>query len=129
MLKPEELEKFRKLLQTIHARLRGDVQQLEEEALSTKGGGDHGSSNHIAEMGSDSWERDFSLRMAEKDGEFLEEISNALGKFENGNFGLCEMCLEAGLSPSKSQIPKARLNAIPYARNCVSCERKREEEE
>ena len=72
MLKTDELERFRKLLQVADARLRGDVHQLEEEALSTRGGGDHGSSNHIAEMGSDSWERDFSLRMAEKDGEFLE---------------------------------------------------------
>ena len=128
MLKSEELDRFRKLLQAADARLRGDMHQLEEDALSSEGGGNHGSSNHIAEMGSDSWERDFSLRMAEKDGEFLGEVTNALGKFKTGTFGLCEMCLEAGVSKTKAQIPKARLMAIPYARNCVACERKREEE-
>ena len=128
MLKPDELNEFRQVLRMMQARILGDVEQLEEEAFSTRAGGDHGSSNHMAEMGSDSWDRDFMLRMAEKDGEFLEDISKALKKIDEGTFGLCEMCLEADVSRTKAKIPKARLRAIPYARNCVSCERKREEE-
>jgi len=40
---------------------------------------------------------------------------------------MCMACQEQGKTPSKSLIPKARLRVIPYARNCVDCERKREE--
>ncbi len=126
-LKTEELEQFRAMLRMIQARVRGDVEQLEEEVFSSSSSSDHGSTNHIADMGSDAWDLDFSLRIVENDQEFLKEISAALSKIDEGRFGLCEMCIEAGLPESKSRIRKARLNAIPYARNCVECERKREE--
>ncbi|MEO1979848.1 MAG: TraR/DksA C4-type zinc finger protein [Fuerstiella sp.] len=111
----------------IQARLRGDVEQIEEEAFSGRSGGDHGSSNHMAEMGSDAWDLDFSLRIVENDQDSMKEISTALHKIDGGTFGLCEMCLEAEIPESKAWIPKARLRAIPYARNCVACERKRED--
>ncbi len=126
MLKEDDLQQFQMMLRKLQARVQDDVEQLEEEAFSMKGNGDHGSSNHMAEMGSDAWDVDFSLRMVENDEEFLKEISTALSKFDKGTFGLCETCLEAGKSEAKSRIPKARLKAVPYARNCVECERKRE---
>lgn len=126
MITAQDLERFRKMLRSLQARVSGDVRQLEEDAFSGKSNGDHGSSNHMAEMGTDAWDLDFSLRMVENDEEFLKEISTALAKIDKGTFGLCEMCLEAGVPEAKAQIPKARLNAIPYARNCVSCERERE---
>lgn len=128
MLSKEELEQFRKTLLSVQARMKNDVELLEEEAFSLKDS-DHGSSNHMAEMGSDAWDLDFSLRMVENDEEFLKDISTALAKIDNGTFGLCEMCLEDGLTEAKARIPKARLKAIPYARNCVTCERKRESED
>lgn len=127
MVNANEFEQFRALLRMIQARLRGDVQQMEEEALSGQGG-DHASTNHIAEQGSDAWIRDFSLSMVEKDEEALQEISAALKRIDDGTFGLCEMCMDEGKSQTKSRIPKRRLKAIPYARNCVDCERKREGE-
>lgn len=127
MMKAEELEQFRTVLRSIQARLRNDVEHMEEEALCERGG-DHGSSNHMAEMGSDAWSQDFSLSMVEKDEEFLNEISAALQRIEKGTFGVCEACTENGLSAAKARIPRARLKAIPYARNCVECERKREDE-
>ncbi|MEZ6124626.1 MAG: TraR/DksA family transcriptional regulator [Planctomycetaceae bacterium] len=126
MPKTEELEQFRQMLRLIQARLRGDVLQMEEEALSGQNG-DHSSSNHIGDMGSDAWSQDFSLSMVEKDGEFLDEIAVALKKIDDGTYGMCEMCLESGKPQSKAKIPKARLKAIPYARNCVECERRRED--
>ncbi|MEQ9406995.1 MAG: TraR/DksA C4-type zinc finger protein [Fuerstiella sp.] len=127
MLTTDELDQFRQMLLAIQARVRGDVEQIEAEAFSGKES-DHGSSNHMAEMGTDAWDLDFSLRMVENDEEFLKDISTALAKIRNGTFGLCEMCLENGVPPAKAKIPKARLRAIPHARNCVACERKRESE-
>lgn len=126
-MKPEELTTFRSMLRMLQARLRGDVEQLKEEAFSgSEAGGDQRSSNHMAEMGSDAWDLDFSLQLVENDQGVLEEISHALKKFDDGTYGLCELCLEQGLPEVKAKIPKARLQAIPHARNCVDCERKKE---
>ena len=126
-LKTEELNEFRAMLRMIQARVRGDVEQLEEEVFSANSNADHASSNHIGDMGSDAWDLDFSLRIVENYQEFLKEISAAIGKIYAGTFGKCEMCVEAGIPDAKTWIPKARLRAIPYARNCVKCEQKREE--
>lgn len=126
-MKPEELGTFRSMLRMLQARLRGDVEQLKEEAFSgSEAGGDQRSSNHMAEMGSDAWDLDFSLQLVENDQGVLEEISHALKKFDDGSYGMCELCLEQGLPETKAKIPKARLLAIPHARNCVDCERKKE---
>jgi len=128
MLTPEEIQRFRTVLLVLRARIQGDVEQLEEEVFSAKQSGDHGSSNHIAEMGSDAWEMDFSMRIVENDQEILFEIARALNRIEDQTFGQCEMCLESGVAARKASIPKSRLNTIPYARNCIDCERRREQE-
>lgn len=127
-LKKNELEDFQRLLEGIRARLRGDVAQLTDEALDGgSNGGDSRSPTHIAELGTDNYEQDFALRFVENEQETLEEIKAALTRIDEGTFGLCELCLEEGKSPSKAKIKKSRLKAIPFARNCIDCERKREE--
>jgi len=126
-MKPDELKSFRAMLKLLQARLRGDVEQLQDEAFSTsESGSDQRSSNHMAEMGSDAWDLDFSLQLVESEQGVLEEISHALKKVDEGTYGLCELCLEQGLPETKAKIPKMRLQAIPHARNCVDCERKKE---
>jgi DnaK suppressor protein len=128
MLTAVETQRFRKVLVLLGARVRGDVEQLEEEVFSAKQSGDHGSSNHLAEMGTDAWEMDFSMRIVENDQELLSEIAAALNRIEARTYGQCEMCLESGVPARKANIPKSRLNTIPYARNCIECERQREQE-
>ena len=126
-MKPEELKEYRLMLKTLQARLRGDVEQLQEEAFSgSEAGNESRSSNHMAEMGSDAWDLEFSLQLVESDQGVLEEISHALKKFDNGTYGICETCVEQGKPEAKTRIPKARLQAIPHARNCVDCERLKE---
>lgn len=128
MLKKAELTEFRKLLLAMQARIRGDVHALSAEALGgAAGSGDSKSPTHLAELGSQAWEQDFSLRVMESDQEVLEEIRAALKRIAEGTFGLCEGCQVEGKTSAKSLIPKRRLQALPYARNCVACERKREE--
>ncbi len=129
MLKKSELEEFRKRLLELRARLRGDIEYLTESALDRgETGSDTRSPTHIAELGTDNYEQDFALRFVENEQETLAEIDAALQRIEDGTYGLCEMCLEAGKPKSKAAIAKARLRAIPFARNCVECERKREEQ-
>jgi len=128
MLKKVEVTEFKKVLSTLQARVRGDVEQLTDEALDRNdGGGDSKSPTHIAELGTQAYEQDFSLRVMESDQEILEEIHAALMRVEEGTYGICEGCAAEGRAPSKSWIPKSRLKAIPYTRNCIECERKREQ--
>ncbi|AMV17463.1 TraR/DksA family transcriptional regulator [Planctomyces sp. SH-PL14] len=124
MIKANELEQFRSLLLTLQARLRGDVQDLTREALDN--GQDSKTPTHMAELGTETYEQEFSLRMMESEQDILDEVQQALHRIEKGTYGLCQRCVEAGKPPGKSTIPKLRLKVIPYARNCVECERKRE---
>lgn len=127
-MKKSEMAEFKKLLLALDARVRGDVEQLTDEALDrSEGGGDSRSPTHIAELGTDAYEQDFALRVVESDRELLDEIDAALKRIDEGTYGLCETCTEEGKSASKARIPKARLRAIPFARNCIDCERKRED--
>ncbi len=119
MMKPKDLEQFRELLVALQVRLRGDVQTLTSGALGS--GNDSKSPTHMAELGTETYEQDFSLRIMESDQEVLKEIYDALKRIDNGTYGLCEGCVEMGRPPSKCWIPKTRLKHIPYARHCVSC--------
>ena len=124
----KDSQRFKDLLLVLKARIRGDVEQLTDEALAGHdGAAGQNSPTHIAELGTDAYEQDFALRFVENDQEVLDEIEAALVRIDSGTYGVCQSCLEAGRAPSKSQIPKTRLKAIPYARNCIECERKREE--
>jgi len=69
---------------------------------------------HMADAGTDNFDREFALSMVSSEQEGLYEIEDALKRLENNMFGKCEMCAKS--------IPKARLNAIPFARHCVSCQ-------
>lgn len=127
MQKPAELAEFKSLLLVLRARIRGDVAHLTHEALDRgEGGSESKSPTHLAELGTETYDQDFALRRVENEQEVLEEIDAALERVEAGTYGLCQGCLEAGKTGAKAAIPKARLRVIPYARNCVECERKRE---
>lgn len=128
-LKKNEFSEFRVLLEVIRGRLRGDVTQLTNEALGTDRG-DMGSESksptHMAELGSETFEQDFALSLVENEQETLSEIDAALVRIKDGIYGQCEACLADGKTATQAMIPKTRLRAIPYARNCVSCARKKE---
>ena len=124
MLKKKDLEQFRDLLLDLRARLRGDVKHLSDGALDD--GHESKSPTHMAELGTDSYERDFALSLMENDQETLNEIDAALKRIDEGTYGLCETCVSEGKSATKASIPKTRLKAIPHARNCVSCQEQSE---
>ena len=124
-----ELKEFRELLEQLRARLRGDVQQLTDGALTKgEGGSDSRSPTHNADAGTDNYEQDFALRFVENEQETLREIAEALSRIDDGSYGGCERCLEEGKTQSQSRINKPRLRAIPFTRFCIECERLREAE-
>ena len=115
-----ELETYREMLLALRNRLSGDVSHLAEEAMRARGGEASGSlSNaplHMADLGTDNYEQDFTLGLLQNQEQALTEIGEALERVRQGTFGRCEECQGA--------IPKARLQALPYTRHCVACARK-----
>jgi RNA polymerase-binding transcription factor DksA len=69
---------------------------------------------HQADAGSDAYDRDFALSLLSQEQDALYEIDQALKRVELGTYGKCEM--------SGKQIPRARLEAIPFARFTVECQ-------
>jgi len=121
-LKNEELVSFRQVLQTLRSRLRGDLDQMTDEALRRDMAGGTGNlSNvplHLADLGTDNYDQEFTLGLIENEQGTLELINEALDRMERGEFGHCVECAEP--------ITKSRLQAIPYARHCIRCARKLE---
>jgi DnaK suppressor protein len=116
-MKKTELEQYRKNLLALRARCTGDVSQLKGEALSGNGGLS-ATPIHMADLGSDNYDQEFTLTLIENEEDVLAEIDQALTRIKAGSFGTCENCQAA--------IPKERLQAIPYTRHCVECARKLE---
>jgi len=69
---------------------------------------------HQADAGSDAYDRDFALSLLSQEQDALYEIDQALKRIELGTYGICEM--------SGKHIPRARLEAIPFARFTVECQ-------
>src|SRR5437660_4884095 len=69
---------------------------------------------HQADAGSDAYDRDFALSLLSQEQDALYEIDQALKRIDLGTYGICEM--------SGKQIPRARLEAIPFARFTVECQ-------
>jgi DnaK suppressor protein len=116
-----ELEGFRQRLNEMRDRLAGDVNHLADEALHQAIDETSGSSSHVpihmADLGTDNFERENTLQLMANERQMLEEIGAALERLDQGTFGKCEEC--AG-----SIVPKARLKEIPYTRYCVACANK-----
>ncbi|MBX9788487.1 MAG: TraR/DksA family transcriptional regulator [Pirellulales bacterium] len=116
-MKKADMKAYRERLLLLRSRLRGDVNQLADAALKKNGGEGNGNLSsmpiHMADIGSDNFEQEFTLTLMQSEEETLEAIESALERIEDGTYGLCEEC--------NVKIPKARLNALPYATLCVRC--------
>jgi DnaK suppressor protein len=116
-MKKVEMKVYKDRLLVLRARLRGDVTQMADAALK-KNRMDRGSEAssmpiHMADLGSDNFEQEFTLSLMENEEGTLEAIELALERIEEGTYGQCDEC---GV-----KIPKLRLNALPYAPTCVKC--------
>jgi RNA polymerase-binding protein DksA len=116
-----ELEKYKKLLINVREAINGDINHIAKENLKSQkeSSGDlSGYSFHMADMASDSYDRELSLNIAGGEQEVIYEIDDALKRMEEGKFGSCISC--------GKKIPQKRLNAVPYAKYCIQCKSKEE---
>ncbi|PIQ88292.1 MAG: hypothetical protein COV72_09265 [Candidatus Omnitrophica bacterium CG11_big_fil_rev_8_21_14_0_20_42_13] len=74
---------------------------------------------HMADVATDTYDREFSLGMGSSERQMLYEVNDALKKIEEATYGVCEDCANI--------IGKTRLKAMPQARLCLKCQQKTEE--
>jgi len=79
-----------------------------------------GYSLHMADSGTDNFDRDFALSLLSSDQDAIYEIEEALKRIEKGTYGVCEL--------TNKSIPRARLEAIPWTRFTVQAQAQLERE-
>lgn len=118
----KDLKIFKELLLKAKTEFLDQIIGVEKENLRTSqkdASGDLSSySIHMADMATDSYDREFSLNRASVEQKIVYEIDEALKRIDDGEYGLC---LECG-----GQVAKNRLKAVPYAKLCISCQNNEE---
>ena len=123
-MKVAELAQYKRILLDLRKKMVGNVASMEDEALGKSGQDASGDlSNvpiHMADVGTDNYERDLTIGLIQNGEEELKAIDNALERIGDKTYGSCEEC--------GTKITKARLTALPYVHNCIECQRLEEEE-
>ena len=114
-LTASEIEHFQQMLLEKRKEIVGDVNEMKDEALKKPrldASGDLSSMPiHMADLGTDNYEQEFALGLMDGERKLLKEIDDALQRIEEGTYGICE--------GTGKPIPKARLEAQPWARYCI----------
>ena len=118
----EDLSGFKKLILKRKQEILDDIKHISDDTLKKspkEASGDiSGYTYHMADVATDTYDREFSLSLASNERDLLYELEDALKKIEEGTFGICEEC--------KILITRIRLKAVPYARLCVKCQERKE---
>jgi len=117
-MKPEDLEYFRSLLQRQLDDLVKGAGRTVDDMTEGEGKGSFPDPTDRASMESD---RNFELRIRDRERKLISKIKGALEKIEDGTFGTCEVCGEP--------IEFKRLEARPVTSHCIECKTDEEEEE
>lgn len=108
-IKPEWVKYYRRLLD-LRERLLHQMSGLAKESSEEI----NSFSLHMADAGTDNFDRDFALSLLSSDQDAIYEIEEALKRIEKGTYGVCEI--------TGKPIPRARLDAIPWTRFTVEAQ-------
>ncbi len=111
-----EWAKYHKHLIELRERLMNQMSGLAKESAAEM----DSYSLHMADSGTDNFDRDFALSLLSSDQDAIYEIDEALKRINRGTYGTCEW--------TNKPIPKARLDAIPWARFTVEAQAQLERE-
>ena len=114
-IKPEWTKFYQNLLE-LRERLLHQMDGLAKESAEELAG----YSLHMADSGTDNFDRDFALSLLSSDQDAIYEIEEALKRIEKSTYGVCEL--------TGKVIPKARLEAIPWTRFTVEAQAQLERE-
>jgi len=105
-----EWQKYYQILLELRERLMSQMSGLAKESAQEL----PGYSLHMADSGTDNFDRDFALSLLSSDQDAVYEIEEALKRIEKGTYGVCEL--------TGKPIPRARLDAIPWTRFTVEAQ-------
>lgn len=108
-IKPEWAKYYQNLLD-LRDRLLHQMTGLAKESAEEMAG----YSLHMADSGTDNFDRDFALSLLSSDQDAVYEIEEALKRIERNAYGVCEL--------TNKPIPHARLDAIPWTRFTVEAQ-------
>ena len=114
-------ERFRKLLLKEKEKISGEIESLKSDSNPEQkelAGRSSGYAYHLADLASDSYNRELNLNLASDEEKILYQIDRALRKIEKGDYGKCENC--------GKKINEERLKTIPYAQLCIRCQEREE---
>ncbi len=121
-MKKKEKEEFKQLLEKERETLQTQIEHLENNSLNKSqrelSGDLSAYSFHMADMGTDSFDRELTLGLVSSEQKLLYEVNEALRRLAEGEFGCCEQC--------RKSISRKRLQALPYASLCIKCEEEKE---
>jgi RNA polymerase-binding transcription factor DksA len=109
---PEKYKRYHKLLIDLRTRLTEGIERHSEETLKRSAKDDAGDlssyGQHMADAGTDTFDRDFALSLVSNEQEALSEIEAAIKRIRDGTYGICEI--------TAKPISKERLLAVPFTR-------------
>ena len=114
-IKPQWMKYYQRLVE-LRDRLLNQMDGLAKESAQEM----PGYSLHMADSGTDNFDRDFALSLLSSDQDAIYEIEEALKRIEKDTYGICELTTKT--------IPKARLDAIPWTRFTVEAQAQLERE-
>ena len=117
-----EIKEFRESLQRLRDRVVDEINFLAGDNLNRtqrESSGDLSSySFHMADHGTDNFDREFALNLVSSEQDVIYEIDDALRRIQMGVYGACEKCGD--------MIAKPRLKAQPFAKLCIKCQSEQE---
>ena len=113
-----KLEKFKKNIESKLQKISDEMNDLKDN-MDTRSGDNSISSQesvysvHMAEAGTDSYEREKGFQLMNRESDYYKFLNNALERIKDGSFGVCKVC--------DSLIPEERMMEVPNATKCVRC--------
>jgi RNA polymerase-binding transcription factor DksA len=116
---PEKFRRYYKLLIELRNHLTGQLDQHTEDTLKRSSKEDSGDlssyGQHMADAGTDTFDRDFALSLVSNEQEALSEVEAAIQRIKAGTYGVCEI--------TQKPIAKERLLAVPFTRHSAEAQK------
>lgn len=115
-------EKYKKILLEEKEKVLNEINNLAAENLSSTqrdlSGDLSGYSMHMADVGTDNYQRELALGLVSNEQQLLHQIDKALQAIEDRSYGKCKECSKL--------ISASRLKALPFAEFCIKCQEEQE---
>lgn len=119
---PDKFKVYYRLLMELKAHVKEELDVHTKETLKRSSKDDSGDlssyGQHMADAGTESFDRDFALSLVSSEQDALTEINEAIERIFNGTYGICEV--------TGKPIPEERLMAVPFTRFSIEGQKQHE---